>query len=180
MVNIAGVDVPNTVHELTIEQFDKLNKINTEQLEGLDKWIKKFVYLGVPEEAFDDMTLEDFKTAVREFNEGAEDNDAIEYSVEIDGFTYTASEKIGVKDLSMIEKAWKADRSEFTAECIAILFKREDLSKNEHYSNSHIKHKKALFKKQKCAFAVPHIVKVSELLIQSVEKLNNESTEELE
>lgn len=178
MINIKGHEIPNTVDELTVEQFDRLNKINTEELDQIDSWIKKFSYLGVPEEIFEDMPIDEFKTAVKEFNEVGEYPTERVLTVEVDGFHYSAKETIGVKDLSLIEKAWKADRSEFTADCLSILFKRDDLGKAEHYASSHIKHKKALFKKLPCKLALPHVIAVSEILVKSAEKLN-EPTEEL-
>jgi hypothetical protein len=172
MVNIAGNEIPNTVDELTVGQFDRLNEINISELDSIDKWIAKFVFLGVPEEAFDEMTLEEFKQVVAEFNSGDEVTEDRTLTVNIDGFDYSTKESIGAKDLSLIEKAWKLDRSDFSAECLAILFKRDDLGRTEHYSASHIKHKRALFKKLPCRFAIPHVVEVSRLLVKSIEKSN--------
>jgi len=173
MVNIGGYEIPNRVDELTVEQFDKLNAINMTMSDSLDKWIEKFTYLGVPSEIFDVMSLEEFKQAVSDFNDIPEAPTERKLSIEVDGFTYSANENIGVKDLSLIEKTWKQDRSEFSADCLSVLFKRDDLSKNEHYTASHIKHKKALFKKLPCEIAIPHIVAVSELLVKSAERLND-------
>ena len=180
MINIAGVEIPNRVDELTVEQFDKLNSINLNKSDSLDKWIEKFVYLGVPEEAFDSMTLDEFKSKVSEFNDIPEAPQERVFTFDVDGFTYETNESISLKDLSLIEKVWKVDRSEFSAECLAVLFKRADLTRNEHYTASHIKHKKALFKSLKCQIAIPHIIAVSELLVKSAERINDESTKDVE
>ncbi len=172
MINVAGHEVPNLTSELTVEQFDKLNKITNETEDHIESWIAKFSYLGVPEEVFDDMTLDAFKECVRVFNDSGEiDKDRV-FTTSIEGFEYVASETIGAKDLSLIEKAWKRDRTDFAADCLSILFKRSDLGRKEHYSEAHIKHKKALFKKHTCDLAIPHIIAVTEELVKSAEKAN--------
>lgn len=175
MIEIKGYEIPNTLEELTVEQFDKLNDLNSSSQDTIDKWIGKFVYLGVPEEVFDEMTLDEFKENVRIFNEGDTEPKERELRVEVDGFVYIAKEVISAKDLSLIEKAWKVSRSEFSADCLSILFKREDLSRTEHYAPSHIKHKKALFKKLPSRVGIPHVLEVSKLLIRSIENITEEN-----
>ncbi len=56
MIQIYGAEIPNQLNELTVEQFDHLNKIeNNTELDTIEKWIEKFIYLGVEEKAFDSM-----------------------------------------------------------------------------------------------------------------------------
>ena len=174
MINIKGFEIPNTTDELTVEQFDRLNKINLEQEDHIEKWIAKFTYLGVNEEVFDEMNLEEFKAKVKEFNDiPTVDNERV-FEVNIDGFDYVTSEAIGAKDLSLIEKCWKKDRTDFAADMLSILFKRKDLGRKEHYSEAHIKHKKSLFKKQPCRLAMPHIIAVTQELVTSAENATTE------
>lgn len=179
MVTIKGYEVPNTVEELTVEQFDKLNTIETKQdLDALEKWLTKFEYLGVPEDAFDDMELKELQDIVAKFNEGWEVPKNKTTSVEIEGYTYEARESLSVKDLSLIEKAWKKTPENFAVKMCAVLFKRTDLDRTEHYTDAHLKHKANLFKKQPCYIAVPYVTDVIETLLKNTEELND--TEPLE
>lgn len=181
MVEIAGYNIPNEPTELTVEQFDKVNFITADQnLDEIEKWIAKFVYLGVNEDAFDDMSMEEFYENVAKWNEQPPHPKDKTLSIEIDGYTYEAKETIGVKDLGMIEKVWKANSGNFAADTLAILYKRSDLSKVEHYAPAHIKHKSALFKKQPSALVIPWIIEVLEKLTKTTQQIKDAVTEELE
>ena len=140
MLKIKETEIPNTVFELTIKQFDKVNTISADvNLDEIEKWIEKFVYLGADREAFDDMELEDFNNLIREWNDQPQNPTEKIKTIELDGYTYEASDSIGVKDLGMIEKVWKQQTGEGSAETLAIIFKRTDLTKKEHYAPAHIK-----------------------------------------
>lgn len=180
MIKIKDYEIPNQADEMTIEQFDKMNEvIKNDELDNIEKWLTVFELFGVPEEVFDDMDFKDFKALIDEFNQAPNKSDRIS-SIEIDGYTYTAPEKVGVKDLGMIEKAWKAGTKDFAAETISIIFKRDDLSKTEHYTPAHIKQKTKLFKTQKASLAVPYILEVLTQLTESTKQLKDEATKELE
>lgn len=179
MIKIAGVDVPNNYEELNVKQFDALNTIEADtNLSSMEKWISKFIYLGVPEEAFDDMMIDELEDIVKSFNDGfAEVPTERSSTIEIDGYTYQSKEKIGAKDFSLIEKAWKTDTSNFSKRAMAILFKRTDLSRNEHYADAHIKHKQKLFETQPCKVVVPYLGDVIEQITKTTEKLNEQTAE---
>lgn len=180
MINVEGYEIPNKVTELTVSQFDQLNQININtELENFEKWMEKFIYLGVDESVFESMDVPTFRKYVEDFNNVGEVPEDKTLSFEIEGFTYVASETIGIKDMSLIEKAWRKDRSNFSLDVMSILYKREDLTKAEHYSDAHIKHKKKLFKDVKIGVAYPFIIEVLKLLVKQTEE-NNEPTEELE
>lgn len=178
MITVKGYEIPNKVSELTVVQFDKLSKIENSSGDNLDKWIEKFTYLGVDPKVFDEMSLQEFKESIKEFNDNGTLPDEPTRVIEIDGYTYEASDSVGVKDLALIEKKWKKDRDTFTQDCIAVLFKRSDLGRNEHYDEPHIKHKKELFKDVKIEVALPYVVEIMKILTEAVEELN--VTEELE
>jgi hypothetical protein len=179
MIKISGVDVPNNYEELNVRQFDALNTIEADtNLSSMEKWISKFIYLGVPEEAFDDMMIDELEDIVAEFNAGFNDLPEERTTVvEIDGYTYEAKDKIGAKDFSLIEKAWKNDTKNFSKRALAILFKRSDLTRNEHYTNAHIKLKESLFEKQPCKIAVHYLNDVIEQITRTTEKLNEQTAE---
>lgn len=180
MVKIKNYEIPNTAEELTIEQLDKLNDITRrEDLDNIEKYIEKFTYLGVPEEEFDDMDFSDFKEYIKEFESSTVPTEKV-FEIEIEGYKYTAPEVIGVKDLGLIEKVWKSNIDSFSSGMMAVLFKREDLTKTEHYTPAHLKHKAKLFKEQKAHLAMPYIVDVLTQLTKTAENIANEPTEELE
>lgn len=178
MIKIEGFEIPNKVNELTVEQFDKLNSINLMDLETFEKWIEKFVYLGVDESVFETMDVPTFRRYVEEYNDVGEIPTKKTLSFEIEGFKYVASESIGIKDMSLIEKAWKKSKDTFSLDVISILYKREDLTKTEHYSDAHIKHKKTLFKDVKINVAYPFVMEVLESLVNQTQEAN-ETTQEL-
>lgn len=181
MVNIAGYEIPNKPDELTVEQFDKINAITSSvDMDEIEKWIEKFKYLGVPEDAFDDMEFKDFQQCVKDWNDQPNYDKNKTMSVEIDGYTYEAKESIGVKDLGLIEKVWKQNDANFAAHTLAILFKRTDLSKTEHYTPAHIKQKTKLFKQLKSSVAIPYIIEILSKLTESAKQYTNEVTEQLE
>jgi len=181
MVDIAGYNIPNEPHELTIEQFDKINFITSNQeLDEIEKWIEKFKYLGVEESTFDDMQMEEFYQLIADWNDQPTHPKEKVLNIEIDGYTYEAKESIGVRDLGMIEKVWKQNNGNFASETLAIIYKRADLSKTEHYAPAHIKHKTALFKKQPSSLVIPYIIDVLEKLTKTTQQIKNAVTEELE
>ena len=179
MITIEGVEVPNLISELTVEQFDKFNNIEgNKDLDVIEKWITKFTYLGVPEEVFDDYTMEQFVELKQNFDVKTEVPQVKVLSIEVDGYTYEAKPQIGVKDLSLIEKKWKHDLANFASECLAILFKRSDLSRKEHYANAHIKHKANLFKGLKAELAIPYVLDVQKVLTANAEKVVKDAKDE--
>jgi hypothetical protein len=180
MMKLKGYDLPNLPSELTVEQFDKLNLITTDNnLDNIEKWMAKFEYLGFPSELFDDMDFEELKEAIKEFNDIPAYSREFNPTIEAGGYTYEAPTVIGVKDLGLIEKAWKQESSMFAAKTLAILFKRTDLGRTEHYTPAHIKHKTNLFKSQKADIAIPYILEVVKLLTETAQQIND-NTQELD
>lgn len=181
MVNIRGYEIPNTADELTVEQFDFINNLTKDySLDNIEKEIAKFVYLGVPEEVFDDMDFDEFRQCVLVWNDIEPHSLVKTMEIDVDGFTYVAPESVGVKDLGLIEKAWKQGTKDFSAETLAIIYKRSDLTKKEHYAPAHIKHKTKIFKAQKASLAIPHIHEILGKLTDNLKKIKDESAAELE
>ena len=59
---------------------------------------------------------------------------------------------------------------------LAVLFKRTDLTKNEHYTEAHIKHKAKIIRELPAEVAVPYLVAVADTINKQVQSLN-ETTE---
>lgn len=177
-----GVEIPNHLNELSVQQFDELNKIeNNQELDTIEKWIEKFIYLGVPDKAFDKMELEEFTNYIKEFNKSEVPSSEKVTELVIDKYTYQANETIGVKDLGLIEKIYRGQDENFCAQTLAILFKRTDLTRTEHYAPAHLKFKVNVMKKQNAEVAFPYIMeilqKIAVISEKKVEEANNEVTE---
>lgn len=178
MVTIGTKQIPNSITELTVEQFDQINALEQNlEYDKIEKWIRKFVMLGADEEEVNHMSFDEFKDAVKRFNDTSPKAEKIT-TFELDGYTYEAS-PIGVKELSMIEKAWTKSNDHFASVCMAIIFKRTDLGKIEHYDQSHIRHKTKAFKSLTANHATPYVLDVVEQLTKTAEKLADDATTEL-
>ena len=181
MVTIKGYEIPNLPSELTVEQFDKINAITKNNLlDNIEKEMEKLIYLGVPSEVFEDMSFDEFKDVVLLWNDIPPVSKERVFKVEIDGHEYVAPENVPVKDIGLIEKAWKTNTDSFSAETLAILFKRSDLSRVEHYAPAHIKHKTKIFKQQKAELAMPHVYELLSIITKSTKKISDDTTKELE
>ena len=180
MIQMFGVEIPNHLNELTVQQFDELNKIeNNQELDTIEKWIEKFIYLGVPEKAFDKMELEEFTQYIKEFNKSEVPNGEKVTELVIDKYTYQANETIGVKDLGLIEKIYRGQDDNFCAQTLAILFKRTDLTRTEHYAPAHLKFKVNVMKKQNAEVAFPYIMEILQKIAVISEKKLEEANEEV-
>lgn len=179
MVEIRGYEVKNNVTEFTVAEFEKVSAIlNDENLDKFERWADVFIYLGVPVEEVNDMEFNEFANYVKVFNESNVDKESVmTKELEIEGYTYRAYEdefKLTVKDLKLIEKAIKNNATEYFPYMLAVIFKRTDLTKVEHYTEAHLKHKAKLFKDLKATVAVPFIVHVAKMFN------TNEATEVVE
>lgn len=181
MIQIYGVEIPNNLNELTVQQFDELNKIeNNQELDTIEKWIEKFIYLGVPDKAFDSMELEEFANYIKLFNKSEVPSGDKVTELVIDKYTYQANENIGVKDLGLLERIYRSQADDFCAQTLAILFKRTDLTRTEHYAPAHLKFKVNLMKKQNAEIAFPYIMEILSKITKIAEKKVDETTEELD
>jgi hypothetical protein len=149
------------MEELTLEQFQKISAIhNNEEYDTLEKHCKVFEYLGVTDEEMD-VEFDVFLANVKEFNkDNYTKKDPVE-EIEIDGYTYKAEMKLSVKDSRIVEKIVKKDNKEYISDIMALMFKRTDLSNNEHYDPAHLKHKAKLFSKLKADIAIPYLTFVT-------------------
>jgi ribosome-associated translation inhibitor RaiA len=173
MINIVGYDIPTSISEMTIAEFESLNVImnNSEnlQIERYVDYIEKYIkgddlYSVSDEEIFNLVELVNKKEDIS--------RDLIK-SFEIDGYNYVSyieEFKITAIELSLIEKKINKNPSKYFSYIIAILFKREDLTNKEHYTDAHLKHKEDLFSKQKADIFYPFILAVADKLAKNIKK----------
>ena len=177
MIELFGKENPSKMDELTLEQFQKISAIhNDEEYDTLEKHCKVFEYLGITEDEMD-VEFDVFLANVKEFNkDNYTKKDTVE-EIEIDGYTYRAEMKLSVKDSRIVEKIVKKDNKEYISDIMALMFKRTDLSNNEHYDPAHLKHKAKLFSKLKADIAIPYLTFVTFKITNHAESQIAESLE---
>jgi len=179
MINVLNRDIPNQLDEITIEQFETITEINNNpNLDPIDKHLKVFAYLGIPESEFWDYDVADFVNVVKQFNSLEQKEHPTVEELELEGYTYKAKMKLTVRDTKMIEKVALHKEKGYISEMLAIMFKREDLTPAEHYTEAHIKHKAKLIRKLTANVAVPYLIFIAEKISQQVK--HDQSTQAVE
>ena len=180
----------NTPEELTISEFEQISSIiNNEELDYIDKFMTIFKHIGLDEELIEELDGKTFIQLTKDFMNYQYTAELIN-EVEIDGYTYVASdrhidgEKITyvprIKDLKLIEKYIKQNQNKYAAKVMAVIFKRNDLTKTEHYDDAHIKHKAELFSNQPYSVILPYIGVVLEQITTNIKnKAENESEQSI-
>lgn len=175
MVTILNKEIPNELNELTIQQFEDITEIHAnEKLDHVEKHLEVFKYMGVPEE-IEDVDFETFKDYIKAFNSAKAPEGILLKRFENDGYTYEAYQdewKLSAKETKLIEKILNNKHKGYISEVIAVLFKRTDLTKNEHYTDAHIKFKSKIIREMPAEVAVPYLVAVAETINKQVQSLN--------
>ena len=173
MVTILGKEVPNQLSELTVQQFEEVTTIHANQeLDAIEKHIEVFALLGVPEADWEDISIEEFKECVKQFNDLSGKPELVN-SFEHMNYTYTAFDeqfKLTVRDTKHIEKVMHSKHKGYISEMLAILFKRTDLTKAEHYADAHIKLKAKIIRELKAEIAMPYLVEIGQKLSKQMPK----------
>jgi MoaA/NifB/PqqE/SkfB family radical SAM enzyme len=185
MVKIGSKKINNEVTELTIEQFEKLSAtMNNSELDQFEKWAKIFIDLGADENEVYDLDFEKFTEIIKDFcDTKKKPSKKFLKSIELDGYTYQAYEdefKLNVRDLKMIEKAVSTSPENYISRVMAIIFKRTDLTKAEHYADAHLTLKSKLFKQQKADIAIAFISYIGQKLGKTAKEIQVEATEIME
>jgi len=178
MLEILGKEILHEMDELTIQQFEEITDIHAnEKLDVIEKHLAVFKYMGVPEE-IEEIDFEVFKEYVDKFNRAKMPSSELLKRFEVDGYTYQAYEddfKLTAKDTKLIEKILGNKHKGYISEVLAVLFKRTDLSKTEHYTDAHIKQKAKLIRELKAEVAIPYLVAVANKINNHVQKSNEDS-----
>jgi hypothetical protein len=179
MITILNREIPNQIDELTIEQFEAITEINNDpKLDPIDKHLKVFAYLGIPESEFWDYDVADFVVMVKDFNSMDQKDFPVVEELELDGYIYRAEMRLTVRDTKMIEKIALTKPKGYISEMLAIMFKREDLTPTEHYTDAHIKQKAKLIRKLNANISIPYIMFIANKIGQQVK--NDTATQAVE
>lgn len=185
MIKIGSKEVPNEITELTVEQFEKISNLtNNKELDPFEKWSQIFISLGADQDELEDTDFNTFKDYIAKFVEvSIEPNKEFVKIIEVDGYVYQSFDeefKLNVKDLKLIEKCISHSPENYISKVLAILFKRTDLTKVEHYDESHITFKSKLFKSQPAEMAIPFIVYIGEKLGSTAKQAIDDASEIVE
>lgn len=160
-------DFPNQPNELLLKEFEDLyNIINNRTLGGSERMLLAFLKLGVTEEEIDLMTKEQFVENSIELKKSEYNDELPPAEIKVNGRTYVANITddliISARDVVAIEKIAKQSAGKFPSSVMAVIFKDSELTKTEHYTDAHIKHKATLFRDEFPAkFAIPLLVRVA-------------------
>lgn len=167
MLTIFDREIPNKMDELTIEQFEKISQILSNQdFDNIERYVELFSYFGIKENQWDDYPFSEFIALVREFNLDSYTPNEAQTTIELEGYTYEAKLTLSVKETKLIEKIVNTKPTHYLSDILAIMFKRTDLSNTEHFTEAHLKHKSKLFRTQKAELCVPYIVFVTEKIAE--------------
>lgn len=168
-------DLRNEANEIKLKEFNKIYTILQSETKGkLEQYCDIFSLLGLPESLIYEMDNDSFINLAKSFNAMEIKNELPAKSIEIKGFNYVAYTgdefKFKTKDLIEIEKTAKRGMDNFPSMILAIIFKREDLTVNEHYEKSHLELKSKLFAENVMSdFAIPYIALVAKKTLKSLQ-----------
>lgn len=179
MLKVGTFEMKSEISEYTLFEFEQIsNTLNDESLDYIDKYLKIFEILNVPEEIVDELDDTEFFNIIKSFNQETPSQELTK-EIEVNGYTYTAYEgdtfKLKLKDLAIIENLIKKSGKMNATEIIAVLFKRNDLTKKEHYEPAHIKYKKELFKDIPVSLVFPYFVYLGEKLVKKITAMTDQN-----
>jgi hypothetical protein len=199
MVIVKGHEVMNCAAEMSLEMFERVSAILSEEIAlpnstkgafkyetQIEKYCDVLEAAGLPLGVVEEMELEEFQKAVKEWCSFVPEPYEMIKEFELNGRTYKAFEgeeyKLPVKDGRLIEKYAKANNKKYLAEMLAVIFKDTELTNAEHYANAHIKNKANIFRKQlKGSVAVPYAMLIAKkILVSGAKELENANEKEAE
>lgn len=162
MIEIRGHKVKTTLEDLTIKEYGLLTEALNSKKNSLDKFIDAIVICGLKdEEILSDLSMQELKEFTASLSL-AEVDSKYTRTIELNGREYEAY-KLGTafifsaKVLAYMQNIIQKKQYRFMEDLCAIIFKDTELSYKEHFSDAHIKHKKALFSNLPASIIVPYV-----------------------
>lgn len=180
MIKVRDYEMKNSFSEWTISEYEKIVSIlNNDTYNNIDKYIHVLEVLGVPDDILDTMDEEEFFSVIGEILINEMD---YKYTKEVvvDGYTYIAYSgdeyKLGIKDMAHIETIIKKNGAHIISDIMSVIFKREDLTNNEHYDKSHLEYKSKIFSNLTSDIMVPYMVLLQEKMYKKLLFLYGDKT----
>lgn len=190
MIDVRGHKVENDPANMTLAQWEKVIVIkeagvfNPDQPEkpykyksNIAKYYDIFKTLGLPEAVLNELMYEDEEELlkhVRAFND-FESSIEVTAEIEINGYTYRALDadgnfKFSPKDREKCEEFIRKDPEYCIGEIMAVIFKRTDLTRAEHFADAHIKEKAKVFRKEMSgAVSIPYLLEMSKKMYKQMQ-----------
>jgi hypothetical protein len=180
VINDDGKEIvfPSEYNEITIKQLDRIAEIFEAETTEIEQWILVVSFLaGIPKSVVEDWPMDDFMVICNQLFTRLPEPQAAVDTILLDGYTYqlTPYDYLTAKESAMVEKIFTKNTRDRFAQVLAIIFKREDLSKTEHFTNAHIKYKAELFGSLKADTMIGHLSKFG---IQFLENLVSTTSED--
>jgi hypothetical protein len=166
--------VRNEAKEVTLEELAKISSLLDSEGDFTDKWLRVIEILG-GREIIEVLTSKQFVDLVGSI-QITDVTQSIQETIEIGGRIYKCNLEnnelqLSAKDMSMLERM-VAKGGVWGSKAFAVVYKDEDLTNNEHYTDAHIKHKSELFGKHVTAdIAAPVIFHLSKLVVEHIQAL---------
>jgi len=178
MIEIKGVKIPTQIEDFTIGQFEIATKIlNDDKVTYIERYLDLLEALKIPQDFINSISDDELFDIIKSFQEKSIDIPlGLKRTIEISGFNYSAYKEgeefnIKARDLSLIEKAF-SNKGTYFSGVLAVIFKRDDLSATEHYTQAHLKYKSDLFKELLAIEFYQYIVWITKKLSEKINKLN--------
>lgn len=176
-VTIDGIEykIPNNANEVKLGSFNVIyDLMQRKDIGKFEMHCKVFEHFGIPEKVLDELLEDEIFAMIKEFNAVLIPPTELVGKVEINGRSYTAFEdefKFKARDIVEIERASIKQVDNYPAHLLAILFKDDELTPNEHYTPAHLKHKSKLFSEHLTTdIAIPYLAKVAERTLNKIVK----------
>lgn len=179
MYTVHNWSLKTNLDDFTVGEFESIQKIiSDESLETIEKYFEIFEFLGMPSSIQNSLTDEEFFEIIKQFQIENNRTELVP-SIELEGYRYLAYEGdrfiLRARDLGLIEKFINKE-NHYISLILAVIFKREDLTNNEHYAPAHLHHKAKLMRELSMAPLYPYIIHITDNLNKNI-KNHIESSE---
>lgn len=165
MITIRGVELKTKVSEMTLKEYENfLTTYNNTELHRLEKFISLLIVCGMKDDKIlSEVTTSEVKLFIEELNKDSEElvNIVPTKNIELNGRNYIAVKgdefELSFKDISEIEKIIKT-KNKWLLPAMAVVFKDEELTHVEHYTQAHLKYKETLLANVTASMFVPYIL----------------------
>lgn len=174
-----------SLENMTIGEYEKVStiikkKINKES-DIINKLIDILEYKKCPDELIDAITQKEVLNFGQYFSEDVINFDETTDEIVVNDRIYKADlpyDEFELKGRYLALALEKVNDDDFYSWCLAIIFKDVELTRTEHFTDAHIKHKKDLFKILPYKLYAPWVIKViNSSILTNVEALKQRKTD---
>lgn len=170
-------NLKTSASDFSLGEYESILTIINSTDEDFEKYANLLVSVGLPIEVVDNLEIKDFMSVLKQFTQSFDDisqyTSNFSKTIEIGNKIYTSYTddefKLKVKELKLIEKFITRNPNAYLSEIIAVVFKDNDLTNTEHYTDAHIRHKAKLFREHVTLdIALPYIIYFSKEILNNI------------